>query len=192
MGEQNYSIDTDLKEIKAMVEALTPYIYQDVLYGEIGLSAARLTPGAVLLRLRRLRALRPQMNASQSASFDPVDSQHTSIRKEWNMAYNKKLLQEADTRLRDIHTYINECKEDLRACANAYMPEALRRAIIQEVLSDLPAADRADSRLESRIKATDDMLRRFVKESGFIWSEILRPVYPQETYWWLYGRPQSK
>lgn len=192
MGEQNYSIDTDLKEVKAMVEALTPYIYQDVLYGEIGLSSARLTPGAVLLRLGRLRTLRSQMNASQGAAFDQIDTQHASIHKEWNMAYSKKLLQEADTRLRDIHTYINECKEDPRACANAYMPEALRRTIIQEILTTLPAADRANANLDGRIKATDEMLRRFVKEPGFIWSEILRPVYPQETYWWLYGRPQSK
>jgi hypothetical protein len=190
MGEQNYAIDADLKESRAMVEALVPYIYQDVLYGEIGLASARLTPGALLLRLRRLRVLRSQMNPAQAASFDQIDTQHTTIQKEWSVAYSKKLLQEVDSRLRDIHTYINECQEDPRACANAYMPEALRRTIIQEIAQALLSPDRADSNLDSRLKATDDMLRRYVKESSFIWSAILQPAYPQNPYWWLYGRPK--
>jgi hypothetical protein len=188
MAEQNYSIDTDLKELKTMVEALVPYIYQDDLYADVGLPI-RLTPGAVLLRLERLRGLRNQMSAEQGVEFDHIDAQHRAVRKEWSVAYTKKLLQEANSRLRDLQTYINECREDPRSCAGAYMPEALRRTMIQGILNSLPASDRQSADVDSRLKFTDDGLRRFVKESGFIWSEILRPVYAPSIYWWLYGRP---
>ena len=95
MAEVNYSIDRDLKEVKAMVDNLVPYIYEDELYGKINIDTARLTPGSILLRLRRLGALHDQMNESQAAEFDKVNAQHEALRKEWGVAYGKKMVREA-------------------------------------------------------------------------------------------------
>jgi hypothetical protein len=189
MAEQNYSIDLDLTELKTMVDNLVPYIYEDELYGKVNLPAARLTPGAILLRLRRLRALRGQMNAAQAAQLETIETLHEGTRKEWNVAFNKKLVHEAESRLRDVQTYLNECKDDPRLCASAYTPEALRRTIVAEILSALPSSDVNYARLITNAKLVDNGLRRYVREDSFIWAEALRPAYPQETFWWLYGRP---
>lgn len=188
MAEVNYSIDRDLKEVKAMVDNLVPYIYEDELYGKINIDTARLTPGSILLRLRRLGALRDQMNDSQAAEYDKVNAQHEALRKEWGVAYGKKMVREAESRLRDLQTYTKECREDPRLCASAYGPEALRRTIVAEIMAALPA-DIDKSALKATVSNVDSGLRRNNREAPFIWSQVLQAAYPKDTFWWLYGRP---
>ncbi len=188
MAELNYSIDLDLKEVKAMVENLVPYIYEDELYAKINMDSARLTPGSILLRLRRLELLRDQMNTAQREQLDKSAAQNEAIRTEWAVAYSKKMLREVESRLRDLQTYIQECKEDPKLCANAYNPEALRRTIIAELMSALPP-DADSTAVTSTLRSVDGGLRRNVRETSFIWADVLQPAYPHDSFWWLYGRP---
>ncbi|MBN8618111.1 MAG: hypothetical protein J0L63_04350 [Anaerolineae bacterium] len=188
MAEVNYSIDLDLKEVKAMVDHLVPYIYEDDLYGKITLDSARLTPGAILLRLRRLNALRDQMSTAQAAQLDRISATNDKVRQEWAVAYGRKMVREAEARLRDLNTYLKECKDDPRLCANAYLPEALRRTMVAEILDALPA-EVDGSALKTSAKSVDSGLRRYVEETDFLWDRTLMPIYPAEAYWWLYNRP---
>ena len=188
MAELNYSIDLDLKEVKAMVENLVPYIYEDELYGKINTDSARLTPGSILLRLRRLGTLRDKMNATQAAQYEKLNAQNEAVRKEWGVAYGKKMVKEAESRLRDLQTYIKECREDAKLCASAYNPEALRRTKVAELMAGLPA-DVDQSALKASVSSVDGGLRRNIRETPFIWSQSLQSTYPQDTFWWLYGRP---
>lgn len=189
MAEHNYTVELDLSELKAMVAAIVPYIYGDELYGRLSINSARLTPGAMLLRLRRLDALRPQLSAKQREQFEALRQQHAALRNEWNVAYTRKMLREAESRLRDIHTYLRECKEDLKLCANAYLPEALRRTIIAELLAELNESDIAEANLKETLISADSGLRRFSEPVDFLWAPLLQAIYPQETHWWLYQRP---
>lgn len=188
MAELNYSIDLDLKEVKAMVDLLVPYIYENDLYGKINIDSARLTPGSILLRLRRLAAMRDQMTSSQAAQFDKINTKNEAVLKEWNVAYGKKMLREIESRLRDLQTYLGECKDDPKLCANAYNPEALRRTLIAELLAALPQ-DVDSTEIKTTVKSIDSGLRRYIREAPFFWDAALQPIYPPETYWWLYGRP---
>jgi hypothetical protein len=185
MGEQNYSIDSDLKEAQTMAAALNPYIYEDELYGKVGANLPQLTLGALLLRLRRLQVLRGQMSASQKTVLEQIIAQHNSVHREWTSHYNKKLEQEVNARARDIQTYLKECREEPKLAAGAYMPEALRRTMIEEILNTMPDA----ASVKMKVKEVDSGLRRVVQKSDFIWSAVLRPIYPEASYWWLYSRP---
>jgi uncharacterized membrane-anchored protein YhcB (DUF1043 family) len=189
MSEQNYSVDRDLKEAQAMAAALVPYVYEEELYGRVGLNMPSLTIGALLMRLRRLQVLRDKLNSTQAATLEQVERQIEGVRQEWTTHYHKKVLREIDARLRDIQTYMRECKEDPKLCANAYMPEALRRTIVQELLAAVPPGDEQSTGLAAKTKQVDSELRRYVKQSNFIWSPELQPVYTPDTYWWLYSRP---
>lgn len=189
MAEQTYPVERELKEAQEMASALVPYVYEDVVYGKIGMNMPPLTIGNLLLRTRRLRAMRDHMSASQAAALEKLESQHEATRHEWSVAYSKKLIREAEIRLRELNTYFGECKEDPRLCANAYLPEAQRRTILYEILEALPAADLRDSGLEMKVKSADSSLRRYVKPSNFVWTSALQAVYPQDTFWWLYSRP---
>lgn len=172
-----------------MVEALVPYVYQDELYELLGGSMPSLTLGALLLRLRRMETLRSRMTAAQTELFEQVEARHVAVRQEWQVHYDKKLAREAESRLGNLHTYFKECDDDPRLCANAYLPEALRRTIIQEILDALPDDLISEIGLDAKIKKADARMRRYLRASVFVWDPELKPVYPEDIYWWLYNRP---
>lgn len=187
MTEQNYSIERDLKELQAMAAALVPYIYEDELYGRVGMNMPSLTVGAVLMRLHRLKALANQMSPAQRTILDQAAAQVDGVKAEWGGHFEKKLLREAEARLRDLLTYTREAKEAPRTAANAYLPEALRRTMVQDILDVLPN----DNDVGSRARQTDSALKSYLEDADFIWSAALQPVYPADKYWWLYKRPRK-
>lgn len=198
MSEQKYAIEQDIKELEAMVQALVPYVYEDQLYGKVGGGGLfsggtmpSLTLGALLMRIRRLRASDDQLTDDQRSRLDAVELQHEAVRKEWRAHYEGKLLKEANSRLDAMRTFFQECDDDPRTCANIYLPEALRRTIVQEILLVLPTLNLKSAELDSKVRRTDSSLRRYAQASEFIWSSILQPVYPKDTFWWLYSKPTA-
>lgn len=196
MAETTYNLEQDLREAQAMADALVPYVYEDQVYGKVGsggmFSSSQmpsLTLGALLMRLRRLHALEDQMSDSQRAALAAVDQQHESVRNEWTQHYNNKLTQEALSRLKAITQYFEECRDDPRACASAYLPEALRRTIAQEIAEVLKRSGIPSDEVIRAMRTADGGLRRYAQPSAFIWAQALEPVYPQNPYWWLYARP---
>ena len=194
MPEATYSIDRDLQEAKAIADHLVPYVYEDQLYGSIAgmfgsTNAPSLTIGALLQRLHRLHALEAQMNDSQKAALSAIDAQNASVRKEWTIHYDDKLVQEGNSRLKMIERYFDDCDEDPRTCANNYVPEANRRTIIEDIANTLQANGTPNADLTSAMRRVDSRLRRYAQPSEFVWAAALQAAYPQDEYWWLYARP---
>ena len=194
MAETVYNLEQDLREAEAMAGALVPYVYEDNLYGNVGglFTSGKmpsLTLGALLIRLRRLHALESQMSDTQRARLDKADAQNEAARKEWSVHYNNKLVQEANSRLKAMRQYFEECRDDPRLCANSYLPEALRRTIVQEIADALDSYNIPSSDLDKAMGGADGFLRRYVKPSDFIWAKELEAVYPQSRFWWLYMKP---
>lgn len=196
MSETTYALERDLKEAEAMAQALIPYVYEDTLYGTVGGRGLfggggmpSLTLGALLMRLRRLHALEEQLTESQRALLAEIDAQHDSVRREWTQHYNEKLTREAESRLKAMDTFFQECEEDRRICANAYLPEALRRTIVQEIVTALEESGLPTTEITRQARAVDSKLRRFSEPSEFVWAPELASVYPATSYPWLYARP---
>lgn len=194
MSEANYSIDRDLAEAKAMAEGLLPYVYEDNLYGTVGgmFSSGRmpsLTIGALLLRLQRLHALEDQMTPEQKARLTEIEARNDQVRREWSIHYNEKMLYEANSRLSVIESFFADCDDDPRSCAANYLPEALRRTIVQAILNALNEYHLPSGDLDRGLRRVDAQLRRFTETSSFLWSPSLEAAYPRETYWWLYAKP---
>ena len=196
MSERKYSVDNDLKEAQHMVEALESYVYQNQLYmpisgGGIFNPMPALTVGAVLLRLRRLRALYEQLSPAQRTTVDGLVEQHEKVWNEWRVHYEKKLIEEGQSRLKLLSSYLQDCKEDPRACAANYPAEVLRRTIVQEITEFMEHHGIHSAEIDRGIARVDSQLRGYVKAEGFLWSPTLQPVYPKEPFWWLYSEPQG-
>jgi hypothetical protein len=198
MSETTYSMDRDLKEAQAMVKALVPYIYEKELYGRVGTggmfsggSMPALTVGALQLRLRRLRAQREAMNPKQQTLLDVIETTHAKVRKEWAAAYEGKFVREALSRLEAMNPYFEECSGDPHLCASAYLPEALKRTIVEEIRIAMHEYNINSAEVDSKARQADGKLRRYVQPTPFIWASALQAFYPQDTFWWLYNRPQG-
>lgn len=196
MAEQQYSVDTDLKEAQAMVDALESYLLDAELYGRVGGGGLfgggkmpALTIGALLMRLRRLRMLAARLTPPQLAKLEAIEVKHAGIRKEWQQHYNAKAVREAHSRLDAIRHFFEECAQDPRLCANVYLPEALRRTVVQEIVLGLEGSDADLNELPDKLRGTDARLRRYAQPADFIWDAALEPVYPRDTFAWLYARP---
>lgn len=193
-----YHLDRDLEEARLMADALEEYVRGDVLYGSIGGMYAgdpdlpSVTVGNLLTRLRRLKALESQMSAQQRALLTAAEAEHARVRDEWTVHYIGKAANEAGARLRSIEAFIADCDDAPEACASNYLPEAQRRTVVQEIVDGLQGQQLPDSGLDRTLKQVDGQLRRLSEPSEFIWDSVLKPVYPQAKFWWLYQRPSGK
>jgi ABC-type phosphate transport system auxiliary subunit len=189
----NYNLQTDLNEAKAMVAGLEDYVRGSELYGHANgnffSNMPSLTLGALLMRLRRLDALRSKMRDSQSKELDKVVDEWHAIREEWRLHYEEKLKREADARLDGMRSFFTECEENKQNCLNNYRPELLRRTVVQEILHELDSLKIEAEAIKRKAMATDAKFHSYMGESDFQWSNDLQSVYPKGEYWWLYQKP---
>lgn len=196
-----YDIEKDLKEAEAMAKALTPYVHENQLYGNVGgggffsaLKMPSLTLGALLMRLRRLRVLEDSLSAAQRTRLSAAEQRNEDVYKEWRVHYQRKLVKEANSRLDAMSVFFEECMNNPKLCARVYQPEASRRTIVQEIVMamgeiGMTAEIESGSELRTKMSGTDSRLRRYTEASDFIWANALMPAYPQTQFWWLYQHP---
>jgi hypothetical protein len=195
MSEQTLDLDGDLREARDMADGLEDYVRGSELYGSLGGGlfgsgkGPALTVGALLLRLRRLNALRDKLSPAQLSTLAAAEAKHDTVRKEWTRHYTEKIVREANSRLDAMRAYFEECSNNARLCASAYLPEAMRRSIVEEIVEYMATNNMPSEELATKMKGADGKLRRYIQATDFIWAAELMPVYPQERFWWLYARP---
>lgn len=197
MSETNYSVGQDLKEARAMVDGLDRYIRGNDIYGRVGSGGIfsmsqmpSLTLGALLMRLRRLRALRDTLNPQQQAELEQLIAANEKTRNEWREHYHSKLEREAISRLKAMSTFFEEIRDNPKLAATSYQPEALRRTIAQVLRDTMQAEGMPVDKVDGEMGAVDSRLRRWFNKGKFIWAAALEPAYPEQPYWWLYVEPK--
>ncbi|MCY3779214.1 MAG: hypothetical protein OXG78_02805 [Chloroflexi bacterium] len=192
---REYSLERDLAELEQMAERLEEYILSERLYLPLSAGYARsstlpqLSIGMLLLRRRRLKGLRASLNPAQQKRLDAALQQHDAVQREWTVHYEHKLKGELPARLKQMRAFFRDCQDNPTGCASAYPPEALRRAIVQEILLALEEFGYERRDITPGVEQTDIALRRLVRSAGFIWSSLLKPLYPPSEFWWLFARP---
>ena len=190
-----YSLERDLDELEQMVERLGDYLLGDAMYLSVGggffrgSSSPQMTIGALLLRRRRLGHLRAKLKRADGLRLDAALAQHSKLRREWTLHYEKKLLREVPMRLKLMASFFSECSENPRDCPGAYPVEALRRTIVQEILIAMGEFGYEKSDVMAALRPADQALRHRLHAGDFIWSPQLEAVYPKAAFWWLYGGP---
>lgn len=197
--DPDYTIATDLKEAEAMAKALGRYLNNDVLYDTVGGGGffgggnmPALTIGALLMRLRRLRALEDQLTESQRRVLEEVEALNDKAFRENRFRYEQKMVYEAKSRLKAMEMFFEECRANPRACRGNYKPEALRRTIIEEIRLIMRHHDIESAELEGGLRKIDSRLRGVAPKADFLWDDQLKPAYPENQFWWLYALPPNQ
>ena len=192
---RRYKLERDLSELEQMAERLQDYLLGDRLQLPLSVnysrrsSAPELSLGAFLLRRRRLSCLRASMTAGQRRRLQGALGEHDAVQREWRLHYENKLKQEAPARLRQMRAFFRDCQENPAGCGGIYPPEALRRTIVQEIVSALDEMGCDKGEITDAVERTDHALRRLLRPGEFIWDACLEGVYPRLEFWWLYGSP---
>ncbi|MEL7236509.1 MAG: hypothetical protein AAGK74_18540 [Chloroflexota bacterium] len=194
---KNYSLFTDLNQLESMIRSLESYLKGSELYGSVGggfLTGGnnpQLTPGAVLMRMRRLDVLRDDLPENHQKRLDTAIERHAEIREQFADRYLAKMEREVHSRLKAMSTFFEECASDMTACARNYNPEVMRRTTVQEILLEMAANNIQSEDIDTLVKKVDSRLRAFVKDSDFVWDPQLEPAYPQQQFWWMYMAPAA-
>ncbi len=171
----------ETRYLEAAFDALPRYLSADALYWPLNIEPPQrnmppypqLTPGNVLLSLRRLQAL------GQDTAWQ---QQLDALRASWGAHWRQKATQEVHARLRQWRFYL---QEDDRAPYYHYkVRERVILALLEEDLGELPSA------AAQTLAQLDEAVRHAFVPGAFIWEAPLQRVFPRPTYWFLYGSLQ--
>jgi hypothetical protein len=186
-----FDLDRDVRTAEAMAARLTPYVYEDELYGKLPGDLPNLTVGGLLMRLHRLSALSALLSPQQRAALEKAKENLDKVRKEWAVAYEKKLQREFQARTKSVEQLIAECGESAHRCAESY-PSSIEKRVIAEALKDEGESRNAlEPALKAALSSADNKLRRFVTPSDFIWDKRLESAYPRDKYWFMYSASKA-
>lgn len=184
-----YDIEKNLRTLRAMVEALNPYLYEEELFGHLDNDMPKMTVGGLLLRLHQLEGLQTSLNQKQQTQLTETRSQFEQMRYEWRTHYEKKLLQELKSRAETSLHYLQEATEAMGDWSN----QIEKRTIMAELMNEAHSQNiSVPAELKGLVSEVDSFLRRYFKAGEFYWDDRLARAYPQESYWWLYGKPNQK
>lgn len=183
-----YDIEKNLRTLHAMVEAITPYIYEEELFGHLGDKMPKMTVGGLLLRLRQLEGIQSALSKQQQTQLTESRQRFEQMRYEWHNHYEKKLLQELKSRAETALNYLQDAVDAMGDWGN----QIEKRTIMADLMIEASAQNISiPGDLKGLVSEVDSLLRRYFKAGEFFWDAQLAHAYPQETYWWLYGKPNQ-
>jgi len=155
--------------VEEALPQLQEYLLADELYWALGGNLPRLTPGNLLLALKRLEAVDPHSAWTLRGKLDSIQGQ-------WRSAWEKKTAYETASRLRLWSQFLTEQYHD-EGPHRAHYAASVRERVILELLNcEAPHLAELDALLRAR----------FVPGS-FVWHEAFQNVFPQSKFWYLYG-----
>ncbi|MEP7288831.1 MAG: hypothetical protein ABI947_24020 [Chloroflexota bacterium] len=182
----NYDLDRDLRTAKEMAAGLTPYIYEDELYGLMPGDLPKLTVGGLMMRLHRLTAISGELSPAQQEVLRTAQEKLDAVRRDWMVAYEGKLQREFSARITSISQFLSECSDSPHNCADGYPSTAEKRAIAEALNDEALRLNIMVSDVKGALLSIDNKLHRYTHEGDFIWDARLKPAYPPEKYWFLY------
>lgn len=166
--------DSDLSFLAAALPELQDYLLSDELYwplGSVGASLPRLTLGGLLLALRRCGDEKFVRDAD-------------AVRYRWRAAWEAKARREAHSRLEQWKLFLEDLRQSREAHAQDYPGQVRVRVMLDLLLADLPPLPAVSAALDG----LDRGLRAGFVPGEFLWENVLRSAFPQDTFWYLYGR----
>lgn len=169
----------DRRLIKAAAEELEDYIESQQLLWPLANSAGLLSPGNLMLGLKRIEVVESILtNLDDQSAISKIAE--TIERRQ--SAWNKKIMNEIPFRIRlwknSLEEYLEEGLIDLSFAAQV-KNRVLCELLIDEVRSLPPA-------IEAEINAEDNQLKRISRPGAFVWDQRLAKVFEQEKFWFLY------
>lgn len=182
----------DLDILEAMTAELESYLRSSVLFWPMdSATMPRLTLGGFWLRYHRLQALRSLLSAPEQQRVAAASAQYAQIAAENVVRIERKAHTEVDARLRLWRTYLNDVRQNYEAHIPSYPTAVEARAILQAQMAALREPPYALARIVvQRVRQIDSILKARWQTGEFVWPDAWQPAYPQEAYWWLYGRPK--
>jgi hypothetical protein len=189
-----YNIKRNLNALTAMAANLTPYLYEDELFGHLGNNLPKLTVGGLLMRIHQLKALEQQdaLTPHQQEELHNAILNWEAARSEWALHYEQKILRELESRMGALRWYLDDCSREPASCRANWPNECEKRTIIAHLIREAATLDILKDDLRNDLAMLDARLRGLHRRGAFLWDTVLETAYPPEEFWWLYGVAEGR
>ena len=179
---------TELIIVQRMLRDLEEYLKSDVVYWHVaepnplGSHMPQLTIGALLEALTRAAAAQDELTPVQREELEAARAQHRRVRAAHPALYVSKALHELHGRL---GAWQANLEDEGRKTKASYAQDARVRAKIF-LLENALGTD-APVELQKQREQLDLELYEVFVPGEFVWDARLRPAFPKDPCWWLYG-----
>jgi len=177
------------------LDELENYLLSDELFWPVtvrpsgGGSFLKLTLGNLLLSLKKLEALSAvrQLTPAQESELRRIQTAFEAVQRKWQVAWEAKAGREFKSRFDQWGNLLSDIKKDFERQA-AYYPHEVRLRVLLELLQPHTETNDIDG---YELAPMDAFLRGMLKRDAFLWDPALKPGFPEDVYWFLYGRLSS-
>jgi hypothetical protein len=188
---QNPWIEEDIALLCLSVEELERYLISKELYWPLYTHPSlklvnprsRLTPGNLLLSMRRLSA--SEIEGEKKALVETKMVEIDQLRSDWKSHWILKAQQEHNARMDLWHAYLEDLFDDRELYARNY-PYSVRWRSILQLLGE-EGIEFRESTLVS-LSAMDENLKAVSLPGPFVWGEMIETGFPSSTFWFLYRK----
>ena len=146
----------------------------------------RLTLGGILLALRLSQA--KDLTPQQKKDLHTCETILNTTRLRWQVAWGRKSQREFLSRLRQWQNYVNDLIKDPENQIPYYSSEIRLRGFISLLY---PEMEKPDKEYLELLDGLDTTLRSIFIPGDFVWDEEVAAGFPRDTFWYLWGMPES-
>ncbi len=113
-----------------------------------------------------------------------MENEYETWRAKWRSAWGRKAQSEFRSRLNLWRDFIEDYRHHPDSNYDRFAYETTRRAMLELLgpeAADLPLAD------SQMLAGLDSILKALLLDGDFVWEDALKPAFPPQTFWYLYG-----
>ena len=187
------TFEYDFRYLQAGLEGLEAYLLSKEVFWPINVRPPagepgypELTLGGLLLSRARLMAY--QKSPSEVEKYNTALSTMDLIRSKWRVNWELKAQHNFSLRLRMWRDYIEEYRHEPQDNADRYPYEVRLRTML--ALLKIEGGGKVSAETEL-LGALDKFLIAALIKNGFIWEPEVESGFPENIFWFLYGRLPS-
>ena len=182
--------EREIKFLQAGLNSLEKYLLSDELYWPFQISTKHgeapfpaLTLSSMLLARARLDAF--ALEGEDKYARQKIQMEIERLSSRWRVAWERKAIREYHARLKLWGAYLDDYRQSPEDHADRYAYEVGRRVML-ELLEVYYQESRAAEK--DLLASMDSFLHRALIPGVFIWEDSLMDGFPEDIYWYLYGR----
>jgi len=185
--------DYDLRYLQSGVGELENYLLSEDIFWPVDIRPPagepgypQLTLGGLLLARKRLTAY--NKSPKQATDVDKITAAMDTVRSNWRVAWERKAARSFGVRLKMWRDFIEEYRHGPLDNADRYAYEVRLRTMLALLKTEGGGQVSAEVDL---LALLDKFLDNVMIPNGFVWEPELQMGFPENIYWYLYGRLPS-
>lgn len=193
MRSKEEVLESDLTIFTVMVEQMPDYLAGESIDWRIRdqvIEMPKLTIGGCLMRQQRLHTVAALLSPQQQERLQAANAKLQHLMMHNVVRFEQKTHQELRARLREWLDCLRSMQWHKGEELCYYEDKVDTRVVVAAIITQMRQAPfRLEEDVPAEVEALDNNLRQRWQPGPFLWHDVWRDAYPQETYWYLYGRP---